>query len=94
MIYAVGGNQRLMAISTASMSESWGWAPDGGIELSSPIGFAPSMRRNGSILLPARNAVTSVVADGVAPQAHAGWTQAGGDPWNCGGFEPVLGFGL
>lgn len=91
MIYAVGGNQRLMAISTSTMSESWGWDPDGGIELSAPMGCAPSLRRNGSVLLPTRGAVISVVADGVSSSGHPGWSQAGGDPWNCGGSES-LGF--
>ncbi|MDP1917619.1 MAG: hypothetical protein Q8L14_15360 [Myxococcales bacterium] len=92
MIHAVGGDQRLMAISTDTMSERWGWAPDGGINLSAPMGFAPSLSRNGSILLPTRGAVVSVVADGVSLQLYAGWTQAGGDAANCGGVGDFVTF--
>ncbi len=92
MIYALAGNQRLMAFSTASLSESWGWSPDGGIELSAPMGFAPSVLRNGSILLPTGGSVVSVVADSPVSNSATGWSQAGGDAWNCGGEKSGGGF--
>ncbi|MBM4777878.1 MAG: hypothetical protein GQE15_09265 [Archangiaceae bacterium] len=93
MLYAVGTNQRLMALSTDTLSESWGWSPDGGLELAAPMGFAPSETLNGSVLLPTRDSVISLVADGVLLRSSwSGWTQAGGDPWNCGSEGPLLGF--
>lgn len=92
MIYAVGGSQRLMAISTETLSERWGWSPDGGLELSAPMGFAPSERLNGSVLLPTRDSIVSLVADGVLSPGYSGWTQAGGDPMNCGTEDHGIGF--
>lgn len=84
LLYAVGQDQRLTVIATVSLSELWGWAPDGGLSPSAPLGFAPSYNRLGSLLVAVRGAVLSIVADGLPSTHLQGWTQAGGDPSNCG----------
>lgn len=70
-------------IATVNLTEAWGWAPDAGLSLSSPMGFAPSATRLGSLLL-VRASVLSLVADGTPLTGNLGWTQSGGDPGNCG----------
>lgn len=84
LLYAVGQDLRLSVIATVTLSEAWGWAPDAGLALSAPMGFAPSFNRLGSLLLPVRGAVLSIVADGEPLTGTLGWTQSGGDPANCG----------
>jgi hypothetical protein len=64
LLYAVGQDRRLSVIATVNLTEAWSWAPDAGLSLSAPMGFAPSSSRLGSLLLPVNDSVLSVVADG------------------------------
>lgn len=84
LLYAVGQDRRLSVIATVNLKEAWSWAPDAGLSLSAPMGFAPSSIRLGSLLLPINDSVLSVVADGIQFTGNMGWTQSGGDPANCG----------
>lgn len=84
LLYAVGQDRRLRVIATVNLTEAWGWAPDAGLSLSAPMGFAPSATRLGSLLMPIRGSVLSIVADGAPLTGNLGWTQSGGDPANCG----------
>lgn len=84
LLYAVGQDRRLSVIATVNLKEAWSWAPDAGLSLSAPMGFAPSSIRLGSLLLPINDSVLSVVADGIQFTGNLGWTQSGGDPANCG----------
>lgn len=84
LLYAVGQDRRLSVIATVNLKEAWSWAPDAGLSLSAPMGFAPSSIRLGSLLLPINDSVLSVVADGIQFTGNVGWTQSGGDPANCG----------
>ncbi len=45
-----------------------------------PMGFAPYLNRLGSLLLPVKGSVLSIVADGEPLTGNLGWTRWGGDP--------------
>ncbi|MBM4783027.1 MAG: hypothetical protein GQE15_35555 [Archangiaceae bacterium] len=81
--FAVDDNGRLIALASSPLRTLWSWAPDGGLPLSSAIGFAPSATRLGSLLIPTRASVLSVVASKGTNVGN--WSQSGGDPANCGG---------